>query len=48
MSRETSGSHTWVDQIEYERGETAMGEIGEDVPIGDGDDEPVKDDVQTR
>ena len=42
------GSRTSADQTEYARGETTVGEVGEGVPIGEGDDEPAKGDVQPR
>jgi hypothetical protein len=37
-----------VDQIECARGEATMGEVGEDVLISGGDDEPAKIDARTK
>ena len=42
------GSRTLADQTEYAQGETTVGEVGEGIPIGEGDDEPAKGDVQPR
>ena len=35
-----------VDQAEYARGETTMGEAGGGIPIDGGDDEPAEDDAR--
>ena len=47
-SREPGGSRTSADQTEYARGAMMMGEVGGDVPISGGDDEPTKDNEATR
>ena len=47
-SWEPGGSRTSVDQTEYARGETTMGEAGGGAPIGGGDDEPAEDDMRMK